>query len=100
MPVSANADGGALGDKRAGNQKMSRRADATPRAEDVYEKWEEEAKEIIVSKMVERNLSYKGLALRLERLGIVESADQLNRKINRKRFSAAFMLACLEAMND
>ena len=69
-------------------------------AEEVYEQWEDKARELIVSTMNQRNLSYKALAIRLERLGIVESADQLNRKINRKRFSAAFMLACLEAMNE
>jgi hypothetical protein len=35
----------------------------------------------------------------LEKLGIYESPDQLNRKINRKRFSAAFLIACLRAMD-
>ncbi|UQP02852.1 DUF6471 domain-containing protein [Burkholderia multivorans] len=48
--------------------------------------------------MVQRNLSYKDLARLLEPYGIDESADQINRKINRKRFSAAFLLACLAAM--
>jgi hypothetical protein len=79
---------------------MSKRPNQIPQAEAVYEEWEEEARELIVSAMNERKLSYKELALRLERLGIVESAGQLNRKINRKRFSAAFMLACLDAMED
>ncbi|REG51056.1 hypothetical protein B0G80_7540 [Paraburkholderia sp. BL6669N2] len=79
---------------------MSKRPNTAPEAENVYEEWEEEARELIVSKMIERKLSYKALALRLERLGIVESADQLNRKINRKRFSAAFFLACLDAMDE
>lgn len=79
---------------------MSKRADTAPPAENTYEEWEEEARGLIVSKMIERKLSYKALALRLERLGIVESAGQLNRKINRKRFSAAFMLACLDAMEE
>jgi hypothetical protein len=79
---------------------MSKPPNTAPQAEEVYEQWEDKARELIVSTMNQRKLSYKGLALGLERLGIVESADQLNRKINRKRFSAAFMLACLEAMND
>jgi hypothetical protein len=79
---------------------MSERPNTTPQSEGVYEEWEEEARELIVSKMNERKLSYKELALRLERLGIIESAGQLNRKINRKRFSAAFMLACLDAMDE
>ena len=79
---------------------MSKRPNTAPQAEEAYEQWEDKARELIVSTMNRRQLSYKGLALRLERFGIVESADQLNRKINRKRFSAAFMLACLEAMDD
>ncbi|WP_164721321.1 DUF6471 domain-containing protein [Burkholderia stagnalis] len=29
---------------------------------------------------------------------IDEATDQINRKVNRKRFSAAFLLACLRAM--
>ncbi|KVR40735.1 DUF6471 domain-containing protein [Burkholderia multivorans] len=79
---------------------MSKRPDTASPAENMYEQWEEQARELIVSKMIERKLSYKALALRLERLGIVESAGQLNRKINRKRFSAAFMLACLDALDE
>jgi len=34
----------------------------------------------------------------LEPYGIDETPDQINRKVNRKRFSAAFLLACLAAM--
>ncbi|QSN63475.1 MULTISPECIES: DUF6471 domain-containing protein [unclassified Caballeronia] len=79
---------------------MSKRPNAVPETDNVYEEWEEEARELIVSKMNELKLSFKELALRLERLGVVESAGQLNRKINRKRFSAAFMLACLDAMEE
>lgn len=63
-----------------------------------YEEWEEQARYEIVSALDKQGLSYKELALRLEKIGIWESADQLNRKVNRKRFSAAFMLACLCAI--
>ncbi|HIE5945931.1 TPA: DUF6471 domain-containing protein [Burkholderia cepacia] len=63
-----------------------------------YAQWEDRAKELIVSAMVQRDLSYKDLARLLEPYGIEETADQINRKINRKRFSAAFLLVCLAAM--
>lgn len=66
----------------------------------MYEEWESRARDLIVSAMIEENVSYKELALRLRNLGIVESADQLNRKVNRRKFSAAFLIACLEAMNQ
>jgi hypothetical protein len=65
---------------------------------DSYGSWEETAKELIVEEMCRRRLTYKELAKRLERFGINESADQINRKVNRKRFSAAFLVACLVAM--
>jgi len=63
-----------------------------------YAQWEEQAKDLLLWGMQQRKLGYKELARRLERYGIEESADQINRKVNRKRFSAAFLLACLAAM--
>lgn len=63
-----------------------------------YAEWEDRAKELVLWGMAQRKLTYKELARRLERYGIEESADQINRKVNRKRFSAAFLLACLAAM--
>jgi hypothetical protein len=48
--------------------------------------------------MRRQRVSYKTLSTRLEALGIDESPDRLNRKVNRKRFSAALLLACLSAM--
>ncbi|KGC46712.1 DUF6471 domain-containing protein [Burkholderia pseudomallei] len=64
-----------------------------------YGSWEEAAKELIVEEMARQLLSYKEFLKRLERLGIDESPDQINRKVNRKRFSSAFLLACLTAMD-
>ncbi|MCP1118908.1 DUF6471 domain-containing protein [Robbsia andropogonis] len=49
--------------------------------------------------MLSRGILYKEFSRRLEPMGIHESADQLNRKVNRKRFSAAFLFACLCAMD-
>ena len=63
-----------------------------------YGRWEEEAKELIQEKMTVDRIGYKQLSRMLEQLGIYESPGQLNRKVNRKRFSAAFLIACLRAM--
>lgn len=63
-----------------------------------YFVWEEEAKRLIEKEMVRRGIRYKQLSRLLEKLGVYESPDQLNPKINRKRFSAAFLIACLRAM--
>ena len=63
-----------------------------------YGRWEEETKGLIEEEMSRRAIRYKELSRMLEKMGIDESPDQINRKVNRKRFSAAFLLACLAAM--
>ncbi|MFC7298090.1 DUF6471 domain-containing protein [Herminiimonas aquatilis] len=63
-----------------------------------YEAWEDTAKELIELEMRRRGIGYKQLSRQLEELGIHESPDQINRKVIRKRFSAAFLVACLRAM--
>lgn len=64
-----------------------------------YGFWEDEAKELIEREMTRRDIGYRKLSEMLAELGIYESADQINRKVLRKRFSAAFLFACMEAMS-
>ncbi|MBR8385416.1 hypothetical protein KDX26_23740 [Burkholderia cenocepacia] len=64
----------------------------------LYEQWEEEAKGLIEEEMMRRGIRYKQLSRMLKEMGVEESPDQINRKVNRKRFSAAFLLVCLRAM--
>lgn len=61
--------------------------------------WEERARTTLVDAMKQRRVGYKTLSRELEKFGIYESPGQLNRKVNRKKFSAAFLLACLEAID-
>lgn len=65
---------------------------------EIWTKWETTAHAYLVQALDKQGISYKELSRRLENLGIQESADQLNRKVNRKKFSAAFYLACLEVI--
>jgi hypothetical protein len=69
-----------------------------PQAE-VWTDWEELARAVLVDAMKQRRMSYKALSRELESLGIYETPDRLNRKVNRGKFSAAFWLACCKAMN-
>ena len=64
-----------------------------------YAEWENEAKLLIEQAMERRDISYKALSRMLEELQIYESPDQINRKVLRKRFSAAFFIACMRAMD-
>lgn len=68
------------------------------RADAAYDPWEDRAKALLVKEMENQKISYKELAQRLEAYGIQESPDQINRKVNRKKFGAAFLLVCLAAM--
>lgn len=63
-----------------------------------YGHWEEQAKGLIEGAMMLRGIRYKELSRMLEDLEIYEPAGQINRKINRGRFSAGFLFACLRAM--
>ena len=65
----------------------------------IWNEWEQLAQSTLVDAMRTRGLGYKALSRELEKFGIYESPSQLNRKVNRKRFSAAFLLACMEAID-
>lgn len=65
---------------------------------EIWTEWETTARSNLVKELRKRGISYKELSRRLNGLGIQESEDRLNRKVNRKKFSAAFYLACLEAI--
>lgn len=65
----------------------------------VTAEWEAVAWRLLKEEMRKRKVTYQELSQRLEAQGIRESADRLNRKINRRRFSAAFFLACLAALD-
>jgi len=61
--------------------------------------WESAAKRLLRTEMRRREWRYQRLSSELKvKLGIVESAGRLNRKVNRGRFSAGFLLACLEVL--
>lgn len=60
--------------------------------------WEVKAKRLLKAEMVLKDATFKTLSRSLEREEIYETAAQLNRKINRGKFSAGFFLACLAAL--
>ena len=64
----------------------------------VLARWDAVPVTILRNTMKSRKVTYKSLARALEGIGIVETADNLNRKIARGRFSAAFFLMCMSAL--
>jgi hypothetical protein len=64
----------------------------------VLEELEAHAKRLLVEQMKSRKLGYAELSELLAQVGIQETPDRLNRKVNRLKFQASFLLACLVVM--
>jgi hypothetical protein len=60
--------------------------------------WQTQAKGIIRGELKRRTLSYADLAERLTAIGVKETEKNVNNKIARGGFTAAFFLQCMEAI--
>lgn len=63
----------------------------------ITQKYEERAKNLLKAELKRRGLTYDDLADRLAAIGVQETARNLNNKISRGGFTAAFLLQALEA---
>ncbi|WP_213272164.1 DUF6471 domain-containing protein [Hyphomonas sp.] len=62
--------------------------------------YEERAKELLRAKLKKTDNDYQSLADKLNSMGIEISARGLENKISRGGFSAAFLLQCIDALDD
>jgi hypothetical protein len=60
--------------------------------------FETRAKNLLKGELKRRGVTYAQLAERLAGIGVVENERNLNNKISRGGFTAAFLLQCLEAI--
>jgi hypothetical protein len=60
--------------------------------------YEMRAKNLLKGELKRRGITYALLAERLATIGVVENERNLNNKISRGGFSAAFMIQCLESI--
>lgn len=60
--------------------------------------WAEQAKGLLKAELKRRGVTYADLSSRLKAAGIEETAENINNKIARGKFSAVFLLQCLEAI--
>lgn len=60
--------------------------------------WASLSKGLLKAELVRRDISYQQLAERLAKIGVKESPENLTNKINRGKFSAMFLIQCLEAI--
>ena len=64
----------------------------------VTQEYEERAKNLLKAELKRRGLSYRELAEKLAAIGVGETERNLNNKISRGGFSAAFLIQCLDAI--
>ncbi|SME94188.1 hypothetical protein SAMN06265365_101653 [Tistlia consotensis] len=60
--------------------------------------WEAKARGLIRSEMARQGITYSQLQQKLESIGVHEDERNLRNKVSRGKFTAAFLLQCLEAI--
>lgn len=60
--------------------------------------WQAEAKRRLKVELVRKDVSYKVLADRLEKIGVPETERSIQSKVARGTFSFAFFLQCMKAL--
>lgn len=70
----------------------------TRKADPVNVEYEARAKNTLKAELKRRGVTYAQLAERLAEKGVQENERNLNNKISRGGFSAAFMILCLESI--
>jgi uncharacterized protein DUF6471 len=64
----------------------------------ITQRFETRAKNILKGELKRRGLTYAQLADKLAKIGVEENERNLNNKISRGGFTAAFFIQCLEAI--
>ncbi len=60
--------------------------------------WEARVKGILKSELKRRNVSYAQLVDKLAEIGVVDSEPNIRNKLSRGKFTAVFLLQCMEAI--
>ena len=60
--------------------------------------WEAKARGIIRGEMARQNITYAQLVEKLAAIGVQEDERNLRNKVSRGKFTAAFLLQCMDAI--
>ena len=60
--------------------------------------WEDQAKGLLKAELKRRNVSYGQLVDKLAEIGVMDSEPNVRNKLSRGKFTAVFLLQCLEAI--
>jgi microsomal dipeptidase-like Zn-dependent dipeptidase len=60
--------------------------------------WEARVKGLLKAELKRRNMTYAQLVEKLEGVGVVETEPNIRNKLARGKFTAVFLIQCLEAI--
>ena len=60
--------------------------------------WEDRAKSLLKTELKRRNVTYNQLVAKLADIGITDAEPNIRNKLARGKFTAVFLLQCLEAI--
>lgn len=60
--------------------------------------WENKVKAMLKAELVRRGVTYSQLVGKLAEIGVMDSEPNIRNKISRGKFTAVFLIQCLEAI--
>lgn len=60
--------------------------------------WEDQVKGLLKAELKRRNISYAELVGKLADIGVMDSEPNIRNKMSRGKFTAVFLVQCLEAI--
>ena len=60
--------------------------------------WEDQVKGLLKAELKRRNISYADLVGKLAVIGVMDSEPNIRNKLSRGKFTAVFLIQCLEAI--
>ncbi len=62
------------------------------------QQWENKVKGLLKAELKRRNVTYQELVEKLAVLGVTETPENIANKISRGKFTAVFLMQCLDAI--
>ena len=60
--------------------------------------WEDKVKRLLKAELARKGVTYSQLAGKLAEIGVMDSEPNIRNKISRGKFTAVFLVQCLEAI--
>jgi hypothetical protein len=60
--------------------------------------WEDKVKRLLKAELARKGMTYAGLVGALADIGVMDSEPNIRNKISRGKFTAVFLIQCLEAI--